>query len=710
MPIMTRMRESMPVVLFGLLILFVVMIVFEWGMDYLGIRGQQSNVVGKVDGTTITYQDFSQMVDVLTNNMKAQTGKDPSEDQIKALRDQAWQAIVTQNLVNEEIKRLGLTVTDQELIDWVRGPNPPEDLRRNFIDSTGQFRRDVYEEFLSNPNQFLRDPSGRDPNYGTTYLANLEKSLRERRLSEKLQSLIMAEVRVSDGELRQAFIDENQKIDARFAAFDASIVGDNDVQVADADLKAYYDENIDQFKFEESRKLKYVYLPDKPSASDSTMREKDMKEALASAKSEVDFQQLVNTYSDQPDSGAFFRHGELSPPVESAVFAAKVGDLVGPVLDNGTYRLMKVVDERKGQNEYIRASHILISVEGTADTMAAKRQAEQIAREAKQGKDFAQLAQEYSKDQSNASRGGDLGWFTKGRMVAPFEKAAFGAKVGEVVGPVRTPFGWHIIKVTGRDNRELKLLTINMRIDASSQTKNDILDRARDFAYNCRESDFSKEVQLTGFDAREAQVQKKSTLIPGLGVNEAITKWAFDAKLNAVSDPFTLTGGYVVATVAEIKPAGVRPFEEVKESLRPAVLRKKKIDRVMAIAKEARAKLAEGDSLNKIDGTYPGVKVQDTGPISPNGIVPGLGRDPAFLGAIAVLPPGKISEPIQGQRGAFLIEVLSRTPFDSTAYAAQRESIASKILQENKGRYLNDWLTRLRDRADIQDHRDLFFR
>ena len=128
MPIMTRMRESMPVVLFGLLIIFLITIIFEWGMDYLGIRGNRSDLVGKVNGTKVTYREFNDMLKMVTDNMKAQSGKDPDEDQLKQLRDQTWQSIVTQNLVAEEIKRLGLTVTDQELIDWVRGPNPPEDL------------------------------------------------------------------------------------------------------------------------------------------------------------------------------------------------------------------------------------------------------------------------------------------------------------------------------------------------------------------------------------------------------------------------------------------------------------------------------------------------------------------------------------------------------------------------------------------------------
>jgi peptidyl-prolyl cis-trans isomerase D len=710
MPIMTRMRESMPVILFGLLITFLITIIFEWGMDYLGIRGNRGDVVGKVDGTKITYRDFSDMINVLTNNIKAQTGKDPDDDQQKEIRDQAWQTIVTQHLIDEQIKRLGLTVTDQELIDWVRGPNPPEDLRRNFVDSTGQFRRDLYEEFLANPNQFLRDPNGRDPEYGTKWLANYEQGLRQRRLNEKLQSLIMASVRVSPGEVRQRFIDQNQKIDAAYAAFDASMVGDNDIQVTDADLKNYYDENIDQFKYEATRKLKYVYFQITPSSSDTSMVQKDIEDAATRARAGVDFMQLVSTYSDRVDSGAYFRHGELSPVVESQVFAAKVGDVVGPILDNGTYRLFKVLGERTSKTEYVRASHILLPVEGSGDTMAVKRQAEEIAREAKGGKDFAQLAREYSKDQSNAARGGDLGWFTHGRMVPSFEAAVFKARVGEVVGPVRTPYGWHIIKVTGRDNRELKLVSVNIHIEASSQTKNDLLDRARDFAANCRETDFMKEVQQTGLEAREAMVQDKSTLVPGLGINEPMTKWAFDAKLNEISDPFTLPAGYVVATVAEIKPAGVRPFDEVKESLRPAVLRKKKIQRAMEIARDARAKLAPGDSLSVLEKTTPGIRVGDTGPFTADGSIPGIGRDPAFLGAAEVLQPGIVSNPVEGQRGAYLIKVLSRTPFDSSAFAQQRESLELRMVQDKKSKFLNDWLTKLRDRADIEDHRDLFFR
>ena len=151
MPIMTRMRDSMPVILFGLLIAFLITIIFEWGMDYLGLRSGRQELLGKINGRKVTYQEFAELVKTYSDQQKAQSGQAPDENAQRQIRDQVWQSLVTQQLVEGEIQRLGLAVSDQEIIDWVRGENPPEDLRRFFVDSTGQFRREVYEQFLNDP-------------------------------------------------------------------------------------------------------------------------------------------------------------------------------------------------------------------------------------------------------------------------------------------------------------------------------------------------------------------------------------------------------------------------------------------------------------------------------------------------------------------------------------------------------------------------------
>lgn len=710
MPIMTRMRDSMPVILFGLLIAFLITIIFEWGMDYLGLRSGRQELLGNINGRKVTYQEFAELVKSYTDQQKAQTGQEPDENTQRQIRDQVWQSLVTQQLVEGEIQRLGLKVSDQEIIDWVRGENPPDDLRRFFVDSTGQFRREVYEQFLNDPNQFVRDPNGNDPNYGSRWLADYEKNLRQRRLQEKLQSIVIASVRVGEGDVRQRFADQNVRYNVQYAVFDANaLVKEDGVTLSDADLKSYYDENLDQYKTEATRKLKFVLFQDAPSAADSAGRQKEIEDAAGKARAGQDFLQLVATYSDRPDSGAFFRHGELTSVLEKAAFGAKVGEIVGPVLDVSGWKLVKVLDQRTSADAFVRVRHILFPLEG--DTNGVKARAQSVAAEAKRGKDFGELARQYSKDPSSAAQGGDLGWGGKGTWVEPFAQAAFKARVGEVVGPVRTQFGLHVIKVEARDSRELKLATISMKIDASPQTRNDQFERARDFAYNARESEFTREAQQLNFEVREAQVQDKSGFIPGVGINESITRWAFAEKVGSVSEPFTVPNGNAVFTIVEAKDAGVKPFDEVKESIRPLVLRQKKIAAAARIAADARTKLASGDNLAKVPDLVPGVTVAETGEFTLGPMtVPGLGREPKFIGAVSALKPGELAGPIEGSRGAYLLQLLTKTEFDSSAFVSQHDALQTRLLQEKRGKFVGEWLQQLRDKAEIEDHRDLFYR
>jgi peptidyl-prolyl cis-trans isomerase D len=266
---------------------------------------------------------------------------------MKTARDQIGQSMVSQRLMMEEASRLGVAVTDQEIVDWVRGDTPPEDLRRNFVDSTGQFRRDVYDQFLSNPNQYLRDPEGSDANYGTKWLAEYEQSLRQRRLQEKMQSVVLASVGVTEGELLRRFSDQNQRLSAIVALVDAgSAVKDSDVTVTDADLRTYYDDNIESYKVPASRTLKYAVFQVGATAADSTARIDEMNDLARKARAGADFLDLASMYSENRDSGAYFKHGELAAGLESEVFAARPGDVVGPLNDNGALHLFKVLEAR----------------------------------------------------------------------------------------------------------------------------------------------------------------------------------------------------------------------------------------------------------------------------------------------------------------------------------------------------------------------------
>lgn len=711
MPIMTRMRESMPVILFGLLIAFLITIIFEWGMDYLGMSGTRAEVVGSVNGRDISYKEFADLLKNVTDNQKQQSGQEPNEEQLRQARDQVWESLVTQRLVQDQIEHLGLTVTDQEIIDWVRGDNPPDDLRRNFVDSTGTFRRDIYEQFLANPNQFVRDPEGVDPAYGTRWLADYEKSLRLRRSQEKLQSTIFASVRVTEGEMFRRFLDQNQRMEAAFAYFDpVALVPDSAVTVGDNDLRAYYEEHLDQYKVPAGRTLGYVLLRELPSAADSVVRRDEAGDAARQARAGADFIALTATYADRADSGTFVRHGELAPEVESAVFRARPGDVIGPLPDPQGFRVVKILEERKGAQEYVHASHILLAAGAGDDTNAVRARAQRLAQEARRGADFAELARTNSTDAGSGQRGGDLGWFARGRMVKPFEDAVFGARIGEIAGPVRTQFGWHIIKVHARDQRELKISSIIVPITPSSQTRSEIFQRAQDFAFNAGEGDFAREAASVGLDVQEAQIQETGGVIPGLGANEGITRWAFRSDVGDVSEPFSVTGGYAVVTLKAVREEGARPLSELTDGIRPLVLRQKKIERAVAIARDARALLADGDSLMKLTTLRPDIRVQMTGPFTALSTIPGVGRDPQFAGAAAGLRPGAVSPAVESVRGAYLIQLLSRTDPDTTAFRVQREGLRTQIAQEKRNRFFSEWLAKLKEDADITDRREFFFR
>jgi peptidyl-prolyl cis-trans isomerase D len=713
MPIMTRMRESMPVILFGLLIAFLITIIFEWGMDYLGMRGGHSNTVGEIEGKSVTYQEFNELVKNVAENQKQQTGSEPDENTYKQIRDQVWDQLVTQRLVEKEIARLGLKVTDQELSDWFRGDNPPDEVKRMFADSSG-FRSDIYGQFVANPVQFMQSQVERGMNLGgltaAQWVANFETSVRQRRLSEKLQSILTSSVRVNEGEMRRRFMDQNVKYNANFVLLDPNtFVKDEEVTVTDADIKDFYQENIDQYKVEATRTVKFVTFLENPSSQDSADALKSIQDDYKAAVGGADFISLIATRSDKPDSGTWFKHGELTPPTETAVFSSKVGDLVGPITEFDGYHLMKIFDERKGASEFMRAAHILFQANGP-DSNAVKATAADVARRAKAGEDFAKLASTYSKDPSNAQKGGDLGWFGKGRMVKEFEDACMKAKVGEVIGPVRTAFGIHVIKLMGKDSRELKVGRIISKIAASPQTRSDVQQRAQDFSAIAKASEFAKEAGAISLTPREATVQEKGGVIPGLGVNQSATKWAFKNKVGSVSEPYSIQNGWAVFTITDAKDAGVRPFEELKESLKPQVQRKKKTDKAKELASQFKAKLAAGDSLTKLVSVDPRLQLQRTGEFVMSAGAAGVGRDLNFFGALEAMNPGQISNPVVTPRGVYFIQMVSKTTFDSTAFNAQRETLRSQMLQEKRGRYVGEWLAKLKESATIEDNRDTFFR
>ncbi|MCF8259924.1 MAG: peptidylprolyl isomerase [Melioribacteraceae bacterium] len=696
MAMMAKMRSLAPWFIISVGGLFVLFMVLS-DARVADIVGAQSNNVGSINGKDISYQEFSATVENIKNQQEQQNGTEIEESQMDLFRDQVWDLMVDQALVAQKINDLGIKVTDEEITEVILGDNPPQYLRSNFIDSTGNFNRAAYESAIF-------DPQNKD------ILIQVEEQIRAQKTQEKLQSIINATVTVSESEVKQDYIDKNIKMSSVFVAVESSSIEDSTIEVTESEIEDYYNEHKSDYEVKEQRKLKYVLFNKKPSNSDSTGIVNNLNSIVTKLDGDTStFKTYVEIYSDEPYSLDTTAISSLPANAVSKLMAANRNDLIGPLLTGQSYTLYKLVDKIKSDEEFVRASHILIRL-GTNDD-SVKTVVDGLYDRLIAGEPFAALAKEYSEDPSNAPKGGDLGWFGKGAMVKEFEDASFNGKIDEVQKPIKTRFGYHIIKVTGKSNQKFVVEKIVNNINASPTTVDKIYNRASDFAYLAGENDFTKEAELMKFQISETpSFSENAQSIPGLGSNKGAIRFAFDNSVGSISEVFRVAAGYAVVMVSDITEEGYKPLEEVKNQIEINVRNEKKLDKTFAIAQQISESLGADDDFGKAREIYSKAKVSAASDYTPNGNVTGIGRDYAFNQYSVKGELNKVSPPIKGTRGSYLIKVTRRTEFDENNYNLRKESLKETLLAQKKSTAFRDWLTAIREDADVVDNRHKFFR
>ena len=695
MAMMAKMRSLAPAFILtvgGLFVLFMV-ISDSNVLEILGGGGRTNNIA-VVNGENITYQEFQTALDQQLENQKKQTGKDLEEAQVDQVREQVWDAVVTQKLFGQLIKKYGITVPDQEIKDIILGDNPPDFLKQNFIDSLGNFNKQLYD-------QAIFDPQNKQA------LIQAEELVRQSRLTQKLQSMILASVTVGEDEVRRKFIEQNMKIEADYLLVDVNLIKDADIKVTDEDLKAYYDKNMNNYKVPPQRKLKFVLFSNSATAEDSQMVFKTLSNVKKTLSSDtLGFAQLVGIYSEDPYSKDTVSVTSLTGDVVAAFNKASVGDVVGPFATQQGYTLFRYDGSVPSKEVFVRASHILINQYGSDEKNL--EEANKLYNKLVAGANFADLAKEFSKDPGSAVKGGDLGYFGKGMMVKEFEDASFGGKVGEVQKPVKTNFGYHIIKVTDRSDKKYIVEKIVNQVKQSASSKDKNFTAAGDFTFLAKKNDFESEANLLHYTVQETPLfTEQSGSIPMIGANKKLVKYVFENSVNTISDPFKVPTGYVVVKITEIANEKFRPFEELKEQLKPAIIREKKFEKIKTIADNLYKKI-NGD-LSKARSIDTNFTIKQTGSFTPQGSIPNIGRDYSFVNAAMNAELNKVTEPVKGTRGYYLIKVTNRSAFDQALYSQQSSQLRSTMLQEKRSRFLNQWITEIKESADIKDNRHFFF-
>ncbi|MFI5144472.1 MAG: peptidylprolyl isomerase [Ignavibacteria bacterium] len=704
MGLMNRMRDKTHIILIVLVLAFLGTIIFQWGMDLLGLKGQQYVELGSVNGEEISHAEFDRIVQQTIEQQKQQTGEDPDETVVQMIREQVWNQMVEQLLAQQQCKKLGIKVTDAEITNWVyNSPQTlPDDIKRYFIDSTGQFNMAVYQQALASKNPDV-----------AKFWTQVEDQLRRTLLFQKLTSVLTASVRVPQSDVLQKYKDDNIYAAFDYAFLDAQSVQDNAVQVTDEDLKNYYEKHKDDFRTDEMAKLKYILFSDNPTAEDSTITEKQLraltKEMKRYNEKDSDFVNLINSNSlEKFNDTTYKKPNELSPQVVQFLFGAKKDSISDVIQASDGYHLIKFLDSREGQTVYTNASQITVNY-GT-DTNSARAKAEEIIKRLKSGENFEKLVSQFSDDLASKNNNGNMGWFSKGTIDKDLQSAIDDAKINEIAGPVKTSKGFVIFTVHAREKKEFKFADIKKAVKTSTKTIDAIRKRAEDFTYVANKTNFDDEAKKDNLQVLDVPPITQSSFIPGAGQNKSVTKFAFNEKPNSISDPIKIQGGYAVYFLVGKNPAGYQKFEDIKDkALMPLVRTEKKLDMLKQRAADLRNKIA-GNNIQSLKASDPGIVIQSVDSFTVSKANPQIGIDYDFDNALFKLSNGQLSDPIRTTKGYYIVQMKTVTPFDETKFNAQSEKIMNDMLAQKKQQVLQQMVEDWKEKAVIVDNRDKYYR
>ncbi|HEX8015225.1 MAG TPA: peptidylprolyl isomerase, partial [Flavobacterium sp.] len=487
--------------------------------------------------------------------------------------------------------------------------------------------------------------------------------------------------------------------------------------ISDSEIVDYMKKNEKKFKADATREIQYVLVEDKPSKEDEAEIKAKItsllngrveynaktgkNDTLPGFRNATNVAEFVNANSDVPYDSTYIAKNSLPAVDADKLFSLAPGQIYGPYVFGKYYAISKSLGFKPGVNA--KASHILIGYEGSQTPNQkekrtkeeAKAKAEDILKQVQANPDSFMMLAFTSSDDSSAQQGGDLGYFGPNQMVKPFNDFVFSNGIGKV-GLVETPFGFHIIKITDKQDG-IRLATIAQKIEPSEATSDKIFTLATKFEMDAADKDFNATAKQLGLKV-EAPISAKAMdeSFGPLGNQRAIVRWAFDkeTKEGDVKRFEIANIGHVIAQYKSENKSGLVSVTLARPYVEPILKNKKK-------AEILKAKMA-GSSIEAIAKTA-GVKVQQaTNVTMENPTLPGgVGQEPKVVGNAFALSANKISAPIEGNTGVYVVKNISTIKAPAIAnhaeyvskLKAQSASDASRILPA------------LKNNAKIEDNR-----
>ncbi len=705
MALISTLREKMTKWVVGAIA--VSMIAFIVGSDLFGngprsIFGGDDKEIGVIAGTSISLEEYQIAIQERKNSYILNFGRQPGERENPTLEAQAWEMLLSQNAIQPEYKEVGVRVTTDEVWDMVQGRNVDEGIRSSFTDSSGRFDRNRLISYLKSVEAM---PVNSEARIRWDIFKNDLQPSRERL---KYENLLIKTNYVTEAEAERDYHNQNDVAEVKYLYVPYYAVSDSLVKVSDSELKSYYDKNKRKYKVENTRSMSYVAFDVIPSPEDTAAISEEVTRLTIDAKNTREDSLFAVSNSDAATPFEKYTIATLPPTLLNQRSTLTAGLVIGPLLEEGKYRVYKISSIIKDTIYTAKASHILIKWD--SDTPEAKKvakeKAQKILRDIKAGASFAEKAREFGTD-GTASTGGDLGWFVSGQMVKEFEKPIFDAKkTGLLNDVVETPFGYHIVEVTSvKDNTAYKVVTLEREITPSDETLNAALRKADSFAADLSGVDEFKEKAkkegLSLFDANDIGTGERR--INNLGEARQMVTWLFrEAKIGKVSTVFDLNDTYVVAVMTGETEKGFKAFDKVKEEITPLVRNEAKGKYIQEKLKGKTEPLDELAKLFPRDGV---VNSMSDLKLNTNSM-PSVGFDPVVVGAAFSLESGKRSLPITGENGVVIVDMTNKTEAPAVGMIEMFKSQLLQTLNNRGGYYITE---ALKEAAKVEDKRYKFY-
>lgn len=661
------------------------------------------NTLGKVNGREIKRSDFETYQELVYSNAKGNSYQ---------VRNQIWTYFVEEALVKDEAEALGLGVGKDELMELQFGNNISPVIAERFKGPDGQVNRQTLAGIKNaiESGQFT-DPKNR------AYWAVQEKEVVKERLEQKITNLVLKGLFTPSWQAELVFKENNERLDFKFVRIPYDKVADNEIQVTDADYKAYlkdFPKLYDQP--EEARTLSYVAIDVVPTAADSATARTSVEKMAEGLRTAVSDSAYVEANEGTYDP-SYKRKDALPIAIADTLLKLPLGTVVGPYLDGGIWGVAKILD-RKVVPDSVKARHILVR----GGDKPSENKIDSLRNLLTAGKaSFDSLAVQNSEDKGSGAKGGDLGYMEEGKTVPEFNAVLFFTGKKGPYYKVKTQFGWHLIEILDqkfiKNENSVKAVYLSQRIVPGKATQSAAKDRAVVLVQDAKTID-----QLTTIAGQQnlrvestAPLKENDYSLGASGGEDArdIVRWAYEDKTkvgNVSKEVFSFrdpNGGYfdhryLVVALKSITPKGKATVEALKANPRveTEVKNRKK-------AEVIKSKIPSGLDLPAVASQF-GVQTDTARNVTMlQAFIPNGGNEPRVVGTVFATAKDAIGGPVAGNSGVFLVQPISEKPnpampADLTLFKRQVTSSVSTQVRVNL-------LNSLKKQSDLEDFRSRFF-